>query len=170
MRTCIQLNHDWVFRYCSASRPDHALAGVQTADADWQPVTVPHTWLTWATTGRVHPFVHDPSESESPALWAGCGWYRKRFSLSREWRDRQVFAEFDGVQKCCRVFCNGHLAGEHKGGFSGSSVNLTPFIRWDEENVLAVAVSGRQAPSPRRSHASSRRPSCTVSTSSNCSH
>lgn len=145
MRTCIPLNQDWVFRYCTPSQPDHAMALAETADADWEPVTVPHTWLTWATTGRVHPFVHDPSESESPALWAGWGWYRKRFSLSRKWCDRQVFAEFDGVQKCCQVFCNGRFAGEHKGGFSGFSVNLTPFIRWGAENVLAVAVSGRQA-------------------------
>lgn len=145
MRTTVPLNTDWVFRYSRPPQPDVALARNEAADADWQPVTLPHTWLTWATTGRVHPYIHDPSESESPALWTGWGWYRKQFTLARELQDRQVFVEFDGVQKCCRVFCNGQLAGEHKGGFSGFSVNLTPFIRWGAANVLAVAVSGRQA-------------------------
>ena len=71
MRTTVPLNTDWVFRYCAPPQPDLALARTEAADADWQPVTLPHTWLTWATTGRVHPYIHDPSESESPALWTG---------------------------------------------------------------------------------------------------
>ena len=139
------VNRDWVFNYLPAGNADGA--GCETPgfnDAGWPAVAVPHTWQTYETTGEIHPFIHDASEKNDPYWWEGWGWYRKHFSIDKKMAGRKVFVEFDGVQKYSKIWINGKLAGDHKGGYSGFYFDITDFIIWGGDNVLAVAVSNRQ--------------------------
>jgi len=138
------INRDWGFCYDPASVVDEGRALPGDDEGDFYGIALPHTWHTHETTGAVHPFMRDPSETDNPYWWHGWGWYRKRVSLDSRHVGRRVFLEFDGVQKYCRVYCNGAFAAEHKGGFASFSVELTEHIRWGAENVLAVAVSARR--------------------------
>lgn len=139
------VNREWTFNYF----PDPAAdgAGCQAPDfndAAWPAVAVPHTWQTYETTGKVHPFIYDASEKDDPYWWCGWGWYRKHFSVAKEQAGRKVFVEFDGVQKYSKVWVNGRLAGDHKGGYTGFSFDVTDLVKWGQDNVLAVAVNNRQ--------------------------
>lgn len=139
------INRDWVFNYLPAGNADSA--GCEAPgfnDAGWPAVAVPHTWQTYETTGEIHPFIHDASEKNDPYWWEGWGWYRKHFSVDKKMAGRKVFVEFDGVQKYSKIWINGKLAGDHKGGYSGFYFDITDFIIWGGDNVLAVAVSNRQ--------------------------
>jgi hypothetical protein len=139
------INRDWTFNYFPAENADHA--GCQAPgfdDSTWPAIAVPHTWQTYETTGKLHPFIRDASEKEDPYWWYGWGWYRKHFSIAKDQAGRKVFVEFDGVQKYCQVWINGKLAGDHKGGYSGFEFDITDFVRLGEDNVLAVAVNNRQ--------------------------
>ena len=120
------INREWTFNYF----PDPAAdgSGCEAADFDdstWPAVAVPHTWQTYETTGKVHPFIYDASEKDDPYWWRGWGWYRKHFSLGKEQAGRKVFVEFDGVQKYSKVWVNGRLVGDHKGGYSGFYFDIT---------------------------------------------
>lgn len=137
-------DRDWAFCYDPAPEPDPARAAPAADPADFTAVSLPHTWQTWETTGRVHPFVADPAEEDNSYWWHGWGWYRKVFRLAAGPAGRRVFLELDGAQKFCRLYCNGQLVGEHAGGFASFSVELTGALRPGEENVIAVAVSARQ--------------------------
>lgn len=139
------INREWTFNYFPDQTAD--TAGYQAPildDSAWPAIAVPHTWQTYETTGRVHPFVHGASEKDDPYWWQGWGWYRKHFSISRDQADREVFVEFDGVQKYCKIWVNGRFAGDHKGGYSGFYFDVTDLIRFGQDNVLAVAVNNRQ--------------------------
>ena len=139
------INREWTFNYFPA--PDADGAGCQQPgydDSAWPAVALPHTWQTYETTRKLHPFIHDASEKEDPYWWYGWGWYRKHFSISQAEAGRRVFIEFDGVQKYSKVFVNGRLAGDHKGGYTGFSFDITSLMRFDADNVLAVAVNNRQ--------------------------
>jgi beta-galactosidase len=144
-RTAQRINREWTFNYFPAENAD--CAGCQAPDFDdsaWPAIAVPHTWQTYETTGKIHPFIFDASEKENPYWWHGWGWYRKHFSVGKELAGRKVFVEFDGVQKYSRIWLNGKPVGEHKGGYDSFCFDITGLVRSGEDNVLAVAVNNRQ--------------------------
>jgi beta-galactosidase len=138
------INRDWTFAYFPSPAPDLAPAAPGFDDSRWQAVAVPHTWSTYETTRDVHPFIRSATERDDTYWWYGWGWYRKKFTLSPDNSGKLVFLEFDGVQKYSKVYLNGKLIGEHKGGYTSFSVQLTSQVRWGEENLLAVQVSNRR--------------------------
>jgi beta-galactosidase len=138
------INSQWTFNYFPATDAGKGYEAPGFDDSRWPAISVPHTWSTYETTGEVHPFIRNPSESDSPYWWMGWGWYRKHFSINRDFSDRKVFIEFDGVQKYCKVWLNGNYLGDHKGGYGSFDFDITAFVKPGEDNVLAVAVNNRQ--------------------------
>lgn len=138
------INSKWSFAYFPSPDIDEGAAIREYDDKDWVPIAIPHTWSTYETTGELHPFIRNPSEKDDTYWWYGWGWYRKKLSISPEHRNKKIFIEFDGVMKYCRIYINGHTAGEHKGGYASFSIDITDYVIFDEVNMLAVAVSNRR--------------------------
>lgn len=139
------INRAWTFNYFPAEDADKAGCEAPAFDdSTWPAIALPHTWQTYETTGKVHPFIADAVEKSDGYWWNGWGWYRKHFTISQEETGRKVFIEFDGVQKYCKVFVNGKLVGDHKGGYTGFSFDITDAVRFGQDNVLAVVVNNRQ--------------------------
>ncbi len=137
-------DQDWTFQYFPQQAPDKHWAEPAADDTKWPAIALPHTWSVYETTRDVHPFIEHATEREDSYWWYGWGWYRKRFSISKRFDRKLVFLEFDGVQKVAFIYVNGHLAGEHKGGYTSFSLDVTRWIRFGEENVIAVQVSNRR--------------------------
>ena len=53
-------------------------------------------------------------------------------------RGKQIYIEFEAVRQVAEVYLNGHLLGSCKNGFIPFGFDLTPFVRFDKPNVLAV--------------------------------
>ncbi len=138
------IDRDWAFQYFPAPEPDTAPAAPAYDDSRWTAVALPHTWSTYETTGELHPFIRSANEKEGTHWWYGWGWYRKHFSIGRQYAGRLIALEFDGVQKYSRIYLNGALVGEHKGGYTSFSVDITTHVRFGEPNLLAVEVSNRR--------------------------
>jgi beta-galactosidase len=137
------INSNWVFNYFPGEALDSTFNGLVFDDSEWQAVSIPHTWQTYETTGDLHPFIGNASEHDDPYWWNGWGCYRKHFSIKEENKGRKIFIEFDGVQKNCEIWLNGYKLGSHQGGFNSFYFDLTEFIKFDEDNILAVAVSNK---------------------------
>lgn len=138
------IERDWTFQYFPRPDPDLAPASPHYNDRSWPAVALPHTWSTYETTRAVHPFIAAANERVDSYWWYGWGWYRKRFSIDNRCAGRLISLEFDGVQKYCRIFVNGRQAGEHNGGYTSFSVDITPYVSFGQENVIAVLVSNRR--------------------------
>ena len=138
------IDRDWTFQYFPAQNPDLAPADATYSDARWPAVALPHTWSTYETTGDVHPFIKAATERDDSYWWYGWGWYRKRVAIDPRYSDRLISLEFDGVQKYSKIFVNGKQAAEHKGGYTSFSVDITPYVKFGGENVIAVLVSNRR--------------------------
>jgi hypothetical protein len=138
------INSHWAFNYFPGTGANKGYEAPGLDDSKWPAVSIPHTWSTYETTGELHPFIRNPSESDNPYWWMGWGWYRKHFSINREYSDRKIFVEFEGVQKYCKVWLNGKYLGDHKGGYGSFDFDITADVKPGEDNVLAVAVSNRQ--------------------------
>lgn len=134
---------DWTFFYSPESNEDTTYAQLNFNDDSWQAVQIPHTWMTYETTGDIHPYIMYASENDDAYWWKGWGYYRKKIEIDSSLKNKRFFLEFDGVQKYSAVYINGKKAGEHKGGFNSFSIEITAFIDWNiKEQNISVSVNG----------------------------
>ena len=118
----LSLNREW--KFALGDFPGAEAPGF--ADEDWNPAGLPHSF-------SVPYFL-------SSEFYTGYGWYRKHLTVSREWERKRVFIEFDGVFQVAEVFVNGRAVGQHQGGYTGFSIDITDAIH-SGDNVLAVRVN-----------------------------
>jgi len=129
-RLVLPINRGW--RYSPSVVPGgHDLA---FDDSKFDRVVVPHTnkSLPW------HGF--DEKEYEFVSL------YRRKFKLPAGARGKRVFVDFEGVMTASTVWINGKCLGEYKGGYTPFSFDLTPYVKFDGDNLLAVDVDSSERP------------------------
>ena len=78
--------------------------------------------------------------SRRDKFYVGYGWYRKHFDVPAAWSGRRVNLEFDGVFQVAELFVNGQRIGEHKGGYTGFTFDITDAVK-PGDNVVAVRVN-----------------------------
>lgn len=138
-----KLNEDWAFFYSPDPSENQEFASSDYEDNEWQLIRIPHTWMTYETTGDLHPFIMNASENEDAYWWRGWGYYRKNIEIDASLKDKRFFLEFDGVQKYCIIYINGRKVSDHKGGFNSFSVDISPYIDWSKpQQTISVSVNG----------------------------
>lgn len=136
------INTRWTFNYFPQEEAENG--GYENPafdDSKWSSVCVPHTWQTYETTRELHPYIRNAAANDNPYWWNGWGWYRKHLVIGKEYQGKKVYFEFDGVQKYARIFLNGKLLGDHKGGYTSFYVDATDAVRFGGDNLLTVAVN-----------------------------
>lgn len=109
-------------------------------DTAWQTVDLPHDWSIEG------PFVEKGGGGGSGGfLPIGIGWYRKQFELPAKYKGKKVFVQFDGIYKDSDVWINGQHLGKRYYGYVSFEYDLTPHLKWDGPNVLAVRVDNEKA-------------------------
>jgi hypothetical protein len=103
------------------------------ADKAWRQVDLPHDW---SIEGPYSP----KNASGTGFLPGGIAWYRKSFGLPASTRGRKVSIRFDGVYRDSTVWINGVSLGTRPYGYSTFEYDLTPHLRFDSPNVIAVRV------------------------------
>jgi beta-galactosidase/beta-glucuronidase len=69
-----------------------------------------------------------------------CVWYRRDFSVPDAWKGRQVLLHFGAVDYHATVYINGEHAGEHKGGYTPFSFDITEHLRENGNYITVCAV------------------------------
>ena len=102
-------------------------------DKEWRSVELPHDWSIEG------PF-DTKWASATGYLPTGIGWYRKNFTVPAVDKDKKVYIYFEGVAKNGEVWINGHDLGKRPNAYISYQYDLTPFLNFGKENVLAVKV------------------------------
>ncbi len=103
-------------------------------DSRWQRVSIPHDWSV-----RL-PMSPDGGSCQG-YLPGGIAWYRRHLSAQELPSDgKLLYVYFEGVYNRSSVYLNGHLLGHRPSGFASFLYELTPYLRTDGDNVLAVRV------------------------------
>lgn len=66
-------------------------------------------------------------------------WYRRKFTVGKEFIGKEALLHFGAVDWQCSVWVNGKLVGEHTGGYNPFTFNITDVIT-EGENELVVKV------------------------------
>ena len=75
--------------------------------------------------------------------WYSYAWYKKNFTLPEKKKGKadKVFIAFEAVKWSAEVFINGNSVGTHSGGFTPFEFDITPYVKFSEENEILVKVS-----------------------------
>lgn len=123
-------NFDWKFR-----AGDLKEAQLVTYDDDnWRVLDLPHDFQieqTW-----------DESAGGARGFKAmGTGWYRKHFKANPAWKGKRVLLDFEGIMLVGDVWVNGRKVGSTDYGYLGFETDITDWLKYDEDNVVAVWAS-----------------------------
>jgi beta-glucuronidase len=126
-RQSVELADIWSFRF---DQEDSGLAaGWQSGFSSGRPIAVPASWNDQFEDGRD---------------FLGPAWYQTRFGLPWGWKGKRIVLRFGSVNYLASAWLNGRQLGTHEGGHLPFEIDITPFVR-DAENQLVVRVDGRLA-------------------------
>lgn len=137
------LNGAWSFRLADCPEdvpPDFAQPDFDAAA--WAALPVPGNWAMHGL-GRPHytnaqmPFPDLPPQvpAANPT-----GLYRRHFTLPPAWRARRTVLHVGGAESVLYVWLNGQFVGLSKDSRLPAEFDLTPHLRLDAENLLALGV------------------------------
>ena len=116
-REIYSLNSGWKFFYKEENSSDNA-----------REIALPHTW-------NIDAFVGNGSYLQTSAN------YQRNLFVPAEWRGKRLFLRFNGVQSVADVFVNGRHIGDHYGGYTAFTFEITENVSYGFNNALLVAVS-----------------------------
>ncbi len=116
-REIYSLNENWQFFYKLETSSDYA-----------RNISLPHTWNLDALAGQGN-------------YLQTIGNYSRSIFIPAEWSTKRLFLKFYGVQTIADVFVNGHHAGEHRGGFTAFTFEITSHVKFGTDNSLVVVVN-----------------------------
>ena len=125
----VSFNSDWRF-YNAAEGAEQPSLMTMSGE-----VELPHDWA-----------IEGPFDSKYNARcgglpFHGTGWYRKSFDAPKEWDGKVVRIAFDGAMSNAKVWINGQFAGERPFGYISFEIDATPYLKYGEENVIAVELT-----------------------------
>ena len=130
MRKVIPFNENWSFRKEDTGLP-------LTLPADWETVTLPHTWN--AVDGQ----------DGKGSYYRGACWYAKEFPTPSGLCDSRLYVEVLAASLSGRVFVNGKEAAYHEGGFSSFTADITDYLHPEgsgKANLIAIAADNSDRP------------------------
>lgn len=131
MRTILSINQDWLYKPDFSQENDLD----ETAGSDtYQHVCLPHTNIEL------------PYNYFDDGAYCFVSCYKRSLRLEPQWSGQRLFLDFEGVMSYARIFINGTFAGEHKGGYTAFSIEITNFVDFSGENELTVTVDSTERP------------------------
>lgn len=129
-RSVYSMNPDWRFykgSFAGAEQPD-------LDDSGWSLVSLPDGLELL------------PVEASGCINYQGEAWYRKHFTPDEAWRGQRLFLHFEGIMGKSKVWVNGHLVEEHYGGFLPAIADVTDYVEYGRDNVIAVWADNSDDP------------------------
>jgi hypothetical protein len=126
-RLRINFNREWKFQL--GDYPGAEASGYD--DRKWDDIGLPHSFS--------EPYFL------SAQFYTGYGWYRKHFTAPDDWSGKRINLDFDAAFQDAELFVNGRRMGEHKGGYTGFTFDITDAVK-PGDNVVAVRLNNKWNP------------------------
>ena len=163
MREKIKWNEGWRFHQGDISVPEQVYKGASYMQAKTERAKIgPASWHyndgvdsyenegtlpteNWEWVKLPHDYIIQqvPEKKNNNALGYFLyenAWYRKHFTLSEEDRGKRLFVYFEAAAIQAVVYVNGCLVKRNFCGYTSFEADITDFVVYDKENVIAVYV------------------------------
>lgn len=126
------------FRSGPASRfyfdaPDSYDSTRELSSTKWERVDLPHDYIISQTPQKDNNCALGFFKYEN-------AWYRKHFTLNGSDKNKRICIYFEGIATEATVYLNGCPVARNTCGYTEFEVDITDFVYFNEENVLAVYV------------------------------
>lgn len=101
----------------------------------------------WAVVSLPDGIEYLPTEASGCINYQGEVWYRKHFTPDNSLKSKKLFLHFEAIMGRSKVWINGQLINEHFGGFLPVIADITPYVTFEKENVIAVWADNSDDPS-----------------------
>lgn len=170
MREKIGMDQGWKFYLGDFTEPRNRWAwgksgswnqGPESAgfdDRSWREVDVPHDFVIEGTPtpylvnefsdkDNVIPEMQTVNNIHTTAgsFEKNVGWYRKHFYIPEEDQGKKIYFVLDGVYRDSMVFLNDFFIEHHLSGYTGIVCDITDFVNYGGDNVLALRADARAA-------------------------
>lgn len=136
-RTKILLDSEWLFHRGN-------LAEAQSIKFDisaWCTIDLPHDWSIEDIPGTNSPFNSSAISGINGGFTeGGTGWYRKNIYIPKSMKDKNIELLFEGSYMNTDVWINEHYLGNQPYGYTPFLYDITSFLKYDEDNTIAVQV------------------------------
>ncbi len=136
------LNGIWKFKWVAKhTQAPGSFHGVEFDAGGWDDIDVPSNWQLKGYGTPIYTNVKFPYPAEPPYIKRDnpVGSYRKEFEIPKNWKKKQIFLHFDGVQSAFYVWVNGKKVGYSQGSMTPAEFNITEYVDHGR-NVIAVKV------------------------------
>src|SRR4051812_26079570 len=103
-------------------------------DRGWRQLNLPHDW------GIEGPFDQALPGETGKLPWAGVAWYRKHLNIAASDKGKQIYLDIDGAMAYATVWLNGKFVGGWPYGYASFELDLTPYVEFGGDNVIAIRV------------------------------
>ena len=143
------IHSDWYARKANEVKMDgNRLSAAPLDKTGWFPARVPGTVLTTLLENHMYPapefglnnnLIPDIHEVGNDFYTY---WFTRQFNINNLPEGRNVWLNFRGINYKAEIFLNGKRINRntHEGMFLRKTFNITPYLRTDAPNVLAVLV------------------------------
>ncbi len=120
----------------SAGEPGIDISYIKTDfdDSAWRQLDLPHDW------GIEGPFKQSLPGNTGKLPWWGVAWYRKHVTIPADEQQSRFFLDIDGAMSHAAVWLNGRFVGGWPYGYASFRLELTPYINYGGNNVLAIRL------------------------------
>ncbi len=106
----------------------------------WRELDLPHDWAVEAPFDGKGSHSHGYKAIGRNFPERSVGWYRKTFTVPESDLGRRIALEFDGAHRDAVVFVNGFYLGREHRGSTSFRYDITDYLNYGGENVVAVRV------------------------------
>ncbi len=100
----------------------------------WQCIDLPHTWNRFDATDNIPGYRRDAS------------WYEKNLFVPELKNNLKLSLYFESANIVSDVYVNDQYAGGHVGGYVGFEVDITPYLKYGQDNTIRVRVDNAYDP------------------------
>jgi beta-galactosidase len=133
-------NGSGYFSYFAKTGYGDGAASKDFDDRGWRKLDLPHDWCVELPFDKLGSYSHGYKAIGRNFPENSVGWYRKNFSIKESDLGKRIFIEFDGVFRNSIVWVNGFYLGTEHSGYLGFSYDITDYLNYGGENVIAVRV------------------------------
>ncbi|KAA5821860.1 DUF4981 domain-containing protein [Algibacter amylolyticus] len=108
----------------------------------WDNINVPSNWEMEGFGYAMFRNIGQPYASKPPLVpkeFNPIGSYYRTFTLPKNWKEKQHFLRFEGVQSASYVWVNGQKVGYNQGAMEPAEYDITPYLK-NGKNSIAVKV------------------------------